>query len=226
MIQDASGLLQAKRPGVGFFVKSRETYIKNGKTHTHFHWTPVTVGTIWVTDDDKKCQVHFIVNDGNKITQIDQPMSKPKYESFRGYRHDVDCIDLIDGVLKRNRLGLCLRRWTKEKYVRLKIPIFLFSELDEGRKKCGQSMNGYCIGLLSGKSPTAALTDDEIELLRQVKKVRSDVQLMFNAMVTEFGQMSDEQLMKLIIHGRRYYWWRDYLCMILEIFDNFSNRIK
>ena len=49
------------------------------------------------------------------------------------------------------------------------------------RKKCGQSLSQYCISLLSGKHPRAAFSEEELELLRNLKKERADVQLMFNA---------------------------------------------
>lgn len=225
-ILNGDQLLKDKRPKLGFFIKTRDKYSKDGEPHTHFHWTPVSVGEIWVTDDNKKCQVHFIVTIGDKTTEIDQPISRPKYESFRSFQFEIDCIDLIDSVLKRNRQGLCLRRRTKERKLRLKIMESLYSELYEGRKTCGQSMNEYCIGLLSGKQPKAALTNEEIDLLKHIKKVRSDVQLMFNAMVTEFGKMSDAEIIKIVIQGKGYDWWRDYLITALETLDNFVRRLS
>ena len=224
-IQDGTKLLNKKRPNIGFYSKSRQSYTKNGETHTRFSWAPVTVKEIWVTEDEKKCQIHFLVLSGDKAIRLDQHISRPKYESFRTFKFEADCIDLIDDVLKRNRRGLCMHKHTKEKFVRLKISKSLYDELEEGRKICGQNMNEYCIGLLSGKRPMAALTDDEIELLKYIKKVRSDVQLMFNAMVTEFARLSDAELMKVVIQGKSFEWWREYLITALETLDELARRI-
>ena len=64
--------------------------------------------------------------------QVDQPISRQRFNLFVGYKLDAHRVDLIEKVLHGNRSGLCVRKWIA------------------------------------------------MELLRNLKKERSDVQLMLN----------------------------------------------
>jgi hypothetical protein len=52
-----------------------------------------------------------------------------------------------------------------------------------------------------------------------LKKVRGDVLFQFNAMVAEFAHMTDAERMRVVIHGKSYAWWREYLISLLEFLD-------
>ena len=101
-------------------------------------------------------------------------------------------MDLIDKVLRKNRTGLRIRKWTATEMLHLKVTKRLMDELLRNAEKCGQNLSQYCTTLLSGKHPRTAFTEEELDLLRNLKKSRGDVLLQFNAMVAEFAHKPDE----------------------------------
>lgn len=221
-IIQGSQLLVAVTPEKGFFTKSRKRYTsqKDGKEHSKFLWTPETVRDIWVTCDDKMYQIHFMVaNSDGSVRQVSQSITKQQYDQYVGYKFDKSRIELMEKILHRNRIGLQIRKWTADRKVSLKLTDRLFNELSDSAEKCRMNFNQYCTKLLSNKQPRSALTDDEKALLMNLKKVRGDVLFQFNAMVAEFAHMTDAERMRVVIHGKSYAWWREYLISLLEFLD-------
>ena len=79
---------------------------------------------------------------------------------------------------------------------------------------------------MSGKHPRAAFTPEELELLRNLKKERADVQLMFNAMIAELASLPDAERMRVVINDKSYDWWREHLITALEFFDQMRDRVS
>ena len=205
VIFQGSQLIEKTRPEKGFFIKSKKRYLspKDGREHSKFSWEPVTVGDLWVDETDRKCQMHFVVyRSSGSIEQVDQPISRQSYTLFGSYKLDAHRVDLIDKVLRKNRTGLRIRKWTATEMLHLQ----------------------YCTTLLSGKHPRAAFTDEELDLLRNLKKSRGDVLLQFNAMVAEFAHKPDEERFRAVIHGKSFDWWREHLITALEFFDRMRDR--
>ena len=162
--------------------------MRDDKWHTKFSWEPVVVSDLWVDETDGKCQMHFrVLMAGTTRFQVDQPISRQRFNLFVGYKLDAHRVDLIDKVLRKNRTGLHIRKWTATEMLHLKVTKRLMDELLGNAEKCGQNLSQYCTTLLSGKHPRAAFTDEELDLLRNLKKSRGDVLLQFNAMVAEFA---------------------------------------
>ena len=226
-IFQGSQLIEKTRPEKGFFIKSKKRYLspKDGREHSKFSWEPVTVGDLWVDETDRKCQMHFVVyRSSGSIEQVDQPISRQSYTLFGSYKLDAHRVDLIDKVLRKNRTGLRIRKWTATEMLHLKVTKRLMDELLGNAEKCGQNLSQYCTTLLSGKHPRAAFTDEELDLLRNLKKSRGDVLLQFNAMVAEFAHKSDEERFRAVIHGKSFDWWREHLITALEFFDRMRDR--
>ena len=222
-----SQLIEKTRPEKGFFIKSKKRYLspKDGREHSKFSWEPVTVGDLWVDETDRKCQIHFVVyRSSGSIEQVDQPISRQSYTLFGSYKLDAHRVDLIDKVLRKNRTGLRIRKWTATEMLHLKVTKRLMDELLRNAEKCGQNLSQYCTTILSGKHPRATFSPEEVELLRDLKKERADVLFMFNAMIEEVAHLSAEQRMKLVINGRSYDWWRNHLITALEFFDRMRDR--
>ena len=228
-IFQGSQLIEKTRPEKGFFIKSKKRYLslKDGREHSKFSWEPVTVGDLWVDETDRKCQMHFVVyRNSGSIEQVDQPISRQSYTLFGSYKLDAHRVDLIDKVLRKNRTGLRIRKWTATEMLHLKVTKRLMDELRENAKKCGQNLSQYCTTLLSGKHPRAAFTEEELDLLRNLKKSRGDVEFQFIAMVAEFKNKSPEERMKAVISGKSYEWWREYLITALEFLDNIKDKVS
>ena len=228
VIFQGSQLIEKTRPEKGFFIKSKKRYLspKDGREHSKFSWEPVTVGDLWVDETDRKCQMHFVVyRSSGSIEQVDQPISRQSYTLFGSYKLDAHRVDLIDKVLRKNRTGLRIRKWTATEMLHLKVTKRLLDELRGNAKKCGQNLSQYCTTILSGKHPRAAFSPEEVELLRDLKKERADVLFMFNAMIEEVAHLSAEQRMKLVINGRSYDWWREHLITALEFFDRMRDKV-
>lgn len=217
-----SPLIEKTRPEKGFFIKSKERYIssKDGKEHSRFIFEPVKICDMWVDKIADKCKIHFIVHraDGS-VYQVDQPISRPRYDLYVGYKLDANRIDIIEKILHENRTGLCIKRHAATKLLHVKVTQMLWNELIDNAKKCGQNLSQYCITLLRGKKPQAAFSEEELELLRSLKKTRSDVQLMFNAMVAEFSKIPEAERLRAVINSKSFDWWRDHLITALEFFD-------
>ena len=108
-----SQLIEKTRPEKGFFIKSKKRCFsqKDDKWHTKFSWEPVTVGDLWVDENDGKCQMHFRVRMADDtMFQVDQPISRQRYTLFGSYKLDAHRVDLIDKVLRENRRGLRIRK--------------------------------------------------------------------------------------------------------------------
>ena len=227
-IFQGSQLIEKTRPEKGFFIKSKKRYLspKDGREHSKFSWESVTVGDLWVDETDKKCQMHFVVyRSSGSIEQVDQSISRQSYTLFGSYKLDAHRVDLIDKVLRKNRTGLRIRKWTATEMLHLKVTKRLLDELRGNAEKCGQNLSQYCTTILSGKHPRAAFSPEEVELLRDLKKERADVLFMFNAMIEEVAHLSAEQRMKLVINGRSYDWWREHLITALEFFDRMRDNV-
>ena len=196
-------LVEEARPEKGFFIKSKERCfsLRDDKWHSKFSWEPVVVSDLWADETDGKCQMHFRVRmaDGTMF-QVDQPISRQRYNLFVSYKLDA-------------------HRVIATELLHMKVTKRLLDELRAGAKKCGQSLSQYCISLLSGKHPRAAFSEEELELLRNLKKERADVLLMFNAMIAEFAGLPDAERMRVVINGKSYDWWREHLITALEFFD-------
>ena len=221
-------LIEGTRPEKGFFIKSKKRYfsLRDNKWHSKFSWEPVVVSDLWVDETDGKCQMHFRVRMADTTRfQVDQPISRQRYNLFVGYKLDAHRVDLIEKVLRGNKSGLCIRKWIATELLHVKMTKRLLEELRENAKKCGQSLSQYCISLLSGKHPRAAFSEEELELLRNLKKERADVQLMFNAMIAEFTKLSDAERFRVVINGKSYDWWREHLITALEFFDQMRDRV-
>ena len=227
VIFQGSQLIEKTRPEKGFFIKSKKRYLspKDGREHSKFSWEPVTVGDLWADETDRKCQMHFVVyRSSGSIEQVDQPISRQSYTLFGSYKLDAHRVDLIDKVLRKNRTGLRIRKWTATEMLHLKVTKRLMDELLGNAEKCGQNLSQYCTTLLSGKHPRAAFTDEELDLLRNLKKSRGDVLLQFNAMVAEFAHKSDEERFRAVIYGKSFDWWREHLITALEFFDRMRDK--
>ena len=199
--------------------------MRDDKWHTKFSWEPVVVSDLWVDETDGKCQMHFrVLMAGTTRFQVDQPISRQRFNLFVGYKLDAHRVDLIDKVLRKNRTGLHIRKWTATEMLHLKVTKRLMDELLGNAEKCGQNLSQYCTTLLSGKHPRAAFTDEELDLLRNLKKSRGDVLLQFNAMVAEFAHKSDEERFRAVIYGKSFDWWREHLITALEFFDRMRDR--
>ena len=229
VIFQGSQLIEKTRPEKGFFIKSKKRYLspKDGREHSKFSWEPVTVGDLWVDETDRKCQMHFVVyRSSGSIEQVDQPISRQSYTLFGSYKLDAHRVDLIDKVLRKNRTGLRIRKWTATEMLHLKVTKRLMDELLGNAEKCGQNLSQYCTTLLSGKHPRTAFTEEELDLLRNLKKSRGDVEFQFIAMVAEFNNKSPEERMKAVISGKSYEWWREYLITALEFLDNIKDKVS
>ena len=101
-----------------------------------------------------KCQMHFRVRMADDtMFQVDQPISRQRYTLFGSYKLDAHRVDLIDKVLRENRTGLRIRKWTATEMLHLKVTKRLLDELRGNAEKCGQNLSQYCTTILSGKHP-------------------------------------------------------------------------
>ena len=221
-------LVEETRPEKGFFIKSKKRCfsLRDDKWHSKFTWEPVVVSDLWVDETEGKCQMHFRVRMADDTRfQVDQPISRQRYNLFVSYKLDAHRVDLIEKVLHGNQSGLCIRKWIATELLHMKVTKRLLDELRANAKKCGQSLSQYCISLLSGKHPRVAFSEQELELLRNLKKERADVLLMFNAMIAEFAGLSDAERFRVVINGKSYDWWREHLITALEFFDQMRDRV-
>ena len=135
-------LVEETRPEKGFFIKSKKRYylLKDDKWHSKFSWEPVVVSDLWADETDGKCQMHFRVRMADcTMFQVDQPISRQRYNLFVGYKLDVHRVDQIEKVLRGNKSGLCIRKWIATELLHMKGMKRLLDELRAGAKNADRA---------------------------------------------------------------------------------------
>lgn len=186
-------------------------------------WLPTTVGLIWVSDGPKNHQIHAQISNEYESYEKVYTLTKKQYEKWKAYRGDKRRVYIL---LHEAKDCLRLRKIVANKHVDIRMTDNLYRELSEGAKTAGKSVSEYCRELLEGKKPRAALTPEEFDAIKDLTKLRTDIQRFKNALGGRLGQMTKEERLQYLVEGQTVAWWRKYIKQALDRIDTLINREK
>lgn len=207
-------------PDFGFFRKVEKLRKGEradvGKGRSCLTWVPVIVTSAEVTTDGI---FHIHYNDGQPHV-LEYRIAWKDYYRWRSLK-DERWFEFLDTLLKTNKAPIRIRKYPAVRRINLKVTERLYKQKCLNAKICGQNLSQHCIDILEGKHPRAALTEADLKLMEGINKLRSDIQLMTNAIFGSLKSVPKEQLFAMVIEGRDFSWWRKRLEKCLEFIDNF-----
>lgn len=128
---------------------------------------------------------------------------------------------LLNDLLLKNHAPIRMREYQATKHVSLRMTERLYNELSAGAKTCEMDLSKYALKLLDGKRPKAALTKEELALMKAIQTTRSDFQLMENAIYNQLKGLTKEEIFAKVIEGKEFDFWRRMLLAMKGIIDDF-----
>lgn len=186
---------------------------------------PVNVGKVWVSGDkDKQKFLHIDVESelfGSYTLKYE--ITDKNYTKFCDYKGNKRRLNLVEKIASDK---LEIRKVLSTKYINIRVTPELHRRLSEDAKKSGKSLSDYCRELLQGKSLRAALTSEELDMMKHLIQIRSDVQKYFNAIRAYLKGRSWNEVNNIMIEGEEMRWYRKYINQTLRYLDGIINRQK
>lgn len=221
--------------------------VKTAGNREKKYWKPITVTDAEVTNDDQyRLLVHY-EKDGRKNVWgcIISPADYKKWKQYfnpdakkANRKQTADGVTeedtekdykllmvkrrllLLNALLVKNHAPFRMREYQAKETISLRVTKRLYDELSSGADICNMNMSQYCTSLLDGKRPKAALSDDELALMKNVKTLRSDYQLMENAIYNQFKGLTPEEIFAKVIEGKEFDYWRRFLLAVKSLLDD------
>ena len=216
---NGSKFLKEIEPEKGFFEVS-ESFL-NGQRHKTF--APVAIGKVWVSGDSKyylHAEVNSSVN-GAYVTRFE--ISEKEYKKFQNYKGDKRRLNLFNKVAGGT---IVIRKIVATKHIDVRVTPELYDELEQGAKACKQSLSDFCRELLKGMRPRAALSEEELVMMKKLIKIRSDVFNFYSALSGAMKGMSKEERLVYLVEGQTTTWCRRYIKNALVYLDSVINKQK
>jgi len=216
---NGSKFLKEVDPEKGFFEVS-ESFM-NGQRHKTF--APVTIGKVWVSGDSKyylHAEVNSSVN-GTYVTRFE--ISEKEYKKFQNYKGDKRRLNLFNKVAGGT---IVIRKIVATKHIDVRVTPEFYEELEKGAKSCRQSLSDFCRELLKGKIPRAALSEEELVMMKKLIKIRSDVFNFYSALSGAMRGLSKEERLVYLVEGQTTTWYRRYIKNALVYLDSVINKQK
>ena len=102
----------------------------------------------------------------------------------------------------------------------------LAEELTANAAKCNMSFSDYCRTLLQGKTPTVALTPDEMEVMKNIVQYRTDVMKFAGAYFKVLRGIPNNERPHYIVSGESFGFWRSYIQKGLKCLDRLIDKCK
>lgn len=190
--------------------------------HFEIGWEKISVGKVWVTKGPKNCQIHADIQSLTLGEDVTKEITPEQYRRFLDYKGEKRRLNMFLEVWKDL---IWMKREKATRHVDLRVTPDLYEELCKGAKASKKTLSDYCRDILKGKVPKAALSDEETKLVMELVALRSDTAHLRNAMAGHLAGMSKEKRLALLIEGKSFAWWRDYIKKSLIILLNFSNKL-
>lgn len=225
IFSNVSEVVSQLSPDYGFFISSPLKKGDEGHEKASHVWVPVTVHEARIMKEASEpkavysLQVFFTMNG--------LPHNRTFKIPAKGYMRFLTCktlrkrIEILTELLQDADSELRLRKYPAEKRINLKVTSRLYHEVMAASKKCGKNLSQYCIGILNGKQPHTAFSEEERAMMDDLRRLRSNLQLMENAIFSTLKGLPKEKLFKMVIEGKEFAWWRNYLIESKNIIDEF-----
>lgn len=221
--------------------------VKTAGNRDRKYWMAITVTEAEVKNDDQYRLVVHYDKDGRKNVW-ECTISPADYKKWKQYfnsdvrkpnrKQTADAVTeedtekdykllmvkrrllLLNDLLIKNRAPFRMREYQAKDTICLRVTKRLYDELSKGADECNMNLSQYCISILDGKRPKAALTDEELELMKNVKTLRSDYQLMENAIYNQLKGLTRDEIFAKVIEGKEFDFWRRFLLASKSVIDD------
>ena len=190
--------LKKSAPDKAFYLAHEE--VAEGKHKKSYH--TVSVNMIHVSGGPAKFYIHAFVYDTFKkvFKGLKYEISEEDYKLFQTYKGD------------KRRINLFVKASKGEVIVKKKsVTEDLYEELSANAKQCNMTFSDYCRTLLQGKTPTVALTQNEMATMQQVVQFRTDVMKFAGAYFSVLRGIPNKDRPYFIVTGESFGFWRDYI---------------
>ncbi len=217
IFEDVSETVRQLSPDYGFFLSKHQK-----ESHA---WVPITVHEARIMKEAGESKALYSLQ--VFFTMNGLPHNRTFKITAKGYIRFLTCktprkrIEILQELLQDTDAELRLRKFPATKRINLKVTERLYNATRALSRKCGKNLSQYCIGIIDGKQPHTAFTEEERSMLEDIRKLRSDLQLLENAIFSSLKGLPKEKLFKTVIEGKELVWWRKYLIDSKAIIDDF-----
>lgn len=213
--------LQKASPGKAFFLVTED--VASGKTKKVF--TPISVLDVHISGGPERFYIHaFICNKTKNVYQgLKYEITADEYQKFQQYKGDKRRINLL---LKASGGFLVVRKNAATVIKGIRMTSELAEELTANAAKCNMSFSDYCRTLLQGKTPTVALTPDEMEVMKNIVQYRTDVMKFAGAYFKVLRNIPNNERPHYIVSGESFGFWRSYIQKGLKCLDRLIDKCK
>lgn len=213
--------LQKASPGKAFYLVTED--VASGKNKKVF--TPISVAGVHVSGGPDRFYIHaFISNNIRKCWQaLRYEITADEYQKFQQYKGDKRRINLL---LKASGGSIVVKKNAATVIKGIRMTAELAEELTANAAKCNMSFSDYCRTLLQGKTPTVALTPDEMEVMKNIVQYRTDVMKFAGAYFKVLRGVPNSERPNYIVAGESFAFWRTYIQKGLKCLDRLIDKCK
>lgn len=191
--------------------------------HFEIAYEKISVGKVWVTTGPKNCQIHADIQSLTLGEDVTKEITLEQYRRFLNYKGEKRRLNMFLMVWKNL---IFLKKEKATKHIDIRVTPDLYKELSETAKVCSKNLSDYCRDILKGKTPKAALSDEETKLILELAGLRNDIVHFRNALTGYLSGMPKEQRLSLLIEGKSLSWYRENIVRSLTLLNRFIDNIK
>lgn len=185
----------------------------------------ITVGLIHVSGGPARFYIHGFIYDAfkNVFRMVKYEITEEEYKLFQTYKGDKRRINLF---VKASKGEILIKKKFVMRFAGIRMTEELYEELAANAKKCNMTFSDYCRTLLQGKTPTVALTPDEMETMQKIVQFRTDVMKFAGAYSNVLHGVPYQERPNFIVTGASFEFWREYLKKGLKCLDRLIDKCK
>ena len=170
----------------------------------------ISVGMIHASGGPAKFYIHAFIYDTFKevFKGLKYEITEEDYKLFQTYKGDKRRINLF---VKASKGEVIVKKKSVMRFAGIRMTEDLYEELSANAKQCNMTFSDYCRTLLQGKTPTVALTQNEMATMQQVVQFRTDVMKFAGAYFSVLRGIPNKDRPYFIVTGESFGFWRDYI---------------
>lgn len=187
-------------------------------------WKEITVTRVWVecieNSDEievkKAYELHLLLEGGEIVTVN---LTAKQYGKLTEYKYTKPAAELLTKILRKEGKGLLIRKLVATKKFSFRANRKVAELIEINSRKCGISAGEYISRCCSKNTPREALTEEEVNLLKEFAKGRQDFQFFFNMLTVWREGKTKEQIASAVIMGENFAPLRKRLASIMQEWD-------
>lgn len=213
--------LQKASPGKAFYLVTED--VASGKSKKVF--MPILVLDVHISGGPERFYIHAFIckKTKNAYQGLKYEITADEYQKFQQYKGDKRRINLL---LKASGGSLVVKKNAATVIKGIRMTAELADELTANAAKCNMSFSDYCRTLLQGKTPTVALTPDEMKVMKNIVQYRTDVMKFAGAYFKVLRGVPNSERPNYIVAGESFAFWRTYIQKGLKCLDSLIDKCK